>query len=73
MKIIFDLDNDKLIGITALMDAKRKKQLQKYIANHKEVSIDNILFSGEVPQDVEIAFYSIALIQISANIEKENK
>lgn len=73
MKIIFDLDNDQLVGIASIMDAKMKKQFKKYIASHEEVSVDVTLFSDEGSQDVELAIYAIALAQISANIEKESK
>lgn len=72
MKVIIDIDNDQIIGICAMMGAKKeeKETVKKYLAEHEEMTLDQSMF--EKDDDLKAVPIAIAAFVIAQIVEEMN-
>ena len=71
MKVIINIDNDQIIGLLAIMGAKKETAIVKqYIAEHDSIDFNPELLGEEATQ-LQLAVAAMAIGQIAENVEKK--
>lgn len=73
MKVIIDIDNDQIIGLLAIMGAKKETAVVKqYLAEHDSIDFNPELLGEEATQ-LQLAVAAMAIGQIAENEKKPTK